>query len=261
MCIQEAGDPSAPQPLVKPILKRLLFVDDEPNIRATLSVILRRYGFTVSLAGKVSEALEHIRKREFDLLLCDLNIEHEADGFEVIRAMRRANPHCVTIVLTGYPAVDSAVKGIHLGIDDYISKPASADALVAILAEKLAARQPKARILTIARDEPLLRTWALLLESRGYDVVASTSVAGMEQCKQGRFDVFLIGASVPSDEKKMMIDAFRRCCPAPVISIPSGPEDPRSDGADFHINSDPEQVLQCIAGVISRKAAAKSGDA
>jgi len=121
--------------------KRLLFVDDERGIRETLAIILLRYGFTVTLAATVKEALEQIQAQQFDLLLCDLNIERERDGYTVIRAMRDVNPDCLNIVLTGYPDEDSAEEGIQLGIDDYIAKPASADVLVAMLAEKLAGRQ------------------------------------------------------------------------------------------------------------------------
>jgi DNA-binding NtrC family response regulator len=121
--------------------KRLLFVDDERGIRETLSIILRRYGFTVTLAATVEQALGQIRTQEFDLLLCDLNIEHERDGYTVIRAMREVNPHCLNIVLTGYPDEESAEEAVRLGIDDYIAKPTNADMLVALLAEKLAERQ------------------------------------------------------------------------------------------------------------------------
>ena len=67
------------------VTKRLLFVDDEAAIRKPLPVILRRYGFTVSVAGTVAEALEQVRTNDFDILLCDLNIEGESDGFKVIR--------------------------------------------------------------------------------------------------------------------------------------------------------------------------------
>lgn len=123
------------------MLKRLLFVDDEPAIRETLSVILRRYGFTVTLAATVEQSLDRIRTQTFDLLLCDLNIEGERDGFEVIRTMREVRPNCVTIVLTGHPDDESETKSAQLGVDDYITKPTSADILVALLAEKLAARQ------------------------------------------------------------------------------------------------------------------------
>ncbi|MGH9515389.1 MAG: response regulator [Terriglobales bacterium] len=119
---------------------RLLFVDDERSIRETLSVILLRYGFTVAVAATVTEALQKIETQEFDLLLCDLNIERENDGLEVVRAIRRVNPNCVTIILTAYPGAESAIESIHLGVDEYIVKPAKADTLVALLAEKLADR-------------------------------------------------------------------------------------------------------------------------
>jgi len=117
--------------------KRLLFVDDERGIRETLQFILKRYGYTVTLASKVSEALEQIDQHEFDILLCDLNLERENDGFNVVRAMQAKNPRCATLILTAYPAVESAVEGIRLHIDDYIIKPTNADALVALLAERL----------------------------------------------------------------------------------------------------------------------------
>ena len=129
---------------VKPLPKHLLFVDDEPAIRAMLPIILRRYGFTVTVAATVAQALDFIKNKKFNLLLCDLNIEQEADGLQVIRAMRQLNPACATFVLTGFPSTDTELEARRLGIDDYIAKPANADALVAILAEKLDTRQSKA---------------------------------------------------------------------------------------------------------------------
>jgi DNA-binding NtrC family response regulator len=134
------GVPSAAKPVTL-TRKRLLFVDDEPAIRATLPVILRRYGFTVTVAATVAQARAQIQTTEFDLLLCDLNIEREGDGYEVVRAIQKVNPSCVTIILTGNPDVESAIEGIRLSINDYIIKPMNADALVALLANKLSSRQ------------------------------------------------------------------------------------------------------------------------
>jgi DNA-binding response OmpR family regulator len=67
-----------------------LFVDDEWGIRHTLPVILRQYGFTVTVAATVAEALSHIDSHSVDLLLCDLNLERELDGFDVVRAVRNS---------------------------------------------------------------------------------------------------------------------------------------------------------------------------
>src|ERR1700676_5270546 len=87
---------TAPMEQVKLTRKRLLFVDDEPAIRKTLSVILARYGFAVTVAGTVAEAIDEIKTKEFDLLLSDLNIDREGDGYEFFRAMGGVNPHSLT---------------------------------------------------------------------------------------------------------------------------------------------------------------------
>jgi DNA-binding NtrC family response regulator len=116
-------------------------VDDERGIRETLALILLRNGFTVTLAETIQQALQQIEGQEFDLLLCDLNVERDRDGYIVVRAMREVHPRCVTIILTGYPDLESAIEGIHLGVLDYITKPTNPDELVALLTEKLAARE------------------------------------------------------------------------------------------------------------------------
>jgi DNA-binding NtrC family response regulator len=126
---------------VSPVRKRVLFVDDERGIRETLSLILLRHGFTVTVAESVQQAVQQIEAQEFDLLLCDLNIERQRDGYAVIRAMREVHPRCVTIILTGHPDLESALEGIHLGVLDYITKPTNADELVALLTAKLTARE------------------------------------------------------------------------------------------------------------------------
>jgi hypothetical protein len=85
---------------------RLLFVDDEPGMLAILPVVLRRFGFTVTVARNVPKALEELRNQVFDVLFCNLNIEREGDGYKVIRAMQEVNPQCVTVIRrSGEPAV------------------------------------------------------------------------------------------------------------------------------------------------------------
>lgn len=120
------------------VRKHPLFVDDEPGIRHTLPVILRRYGFAVTVCATVTEALSAIETHSFDLLLCDLNLKREHDGFDVVRAIRKANPDAVVIMLTAYPDVDRAIRGIREQIDDYVVKPSNPDTLVTILANNLA---------------------------------------------------------------------------------------------------------------------------
>src|SRR3989442_9662594 len=118
----------------------LLFVDDEPSIRLTLPPILQQRGFQVQIAASVSEARTAIKAHKFDVLLSDINIERESDGFTVVHAMREANPDCVTVLLTAYPAFETAVRTIRAEVDDYFTKPADLDAMISTIDRKLLAR-------------------------------------------------------------------------------------------------------------------------
>jgi len=118
----------------------LLLVDDEPSIHLTLLPIFEERGFQVQVAANVSEALATIKAQRFDVLLSDINIDRESDGFTVVQAMREANPDAVTILLTAYPAFETAVHSIREEVDDYFTKPADVDAIVSTIDRKLLAR-------------------------------------------------------------------------------------------------------------------------
>lgn len=118
--------------------RRLLFVDDEPAIRVTLKAILANFGYEVTTAATVAEALQKITSQKFDVLLSDLNIGNPADGLTVVSAMRRTQPEAVTMILTGFPAFETALEAIRQQVDDYIVKPANIPALVSTIESKLA---------------------------------------------------------------------------------------------------------------------------
>ncbi len=124
-----------------PSRKRILFVDDEPSIRLTLPPVLQEHGFEVKTAASVPEALSEIQSGRFDILLSDLNIAEEGDGFQVVGAMRKVQPRCVTVILTGYPAFESAIQGIRHQVDDYMVKPTNVEALIGNLRDKLKSRK------------------------------------------------------------------------------------------------------------------------
>lgn len=116
---------------------RLLFVDDEANLRVLMAAVLKQNGFEVTVAATVSEALNLISTQRFDVLLSDLNIGEAGDGFTVVSAMRRTHPGVATFILTGYPAFESALEAIRSQVDDYFVKPANVESLVSKIAARL----------------------------------------------------------------------------------------------------------------------------
>src|SRR5579871_5194892 len=114
-----------------------LLVDDDESVRTTLSAVFVTNGFRVTAAANVGEALHLIDTEAFDVLLCDLHMPGAGDGFTVVSAMRHTNPNAVTLVFTGYPALQEAMDAILLQADEILVKPMDVPTLVALIREKL----------------------------------------------------------------------------------------------------------------------------
>jgi len=136
----------------------ILFVDDEPGLRLTLPPILTLHGFDVRTAESVAEALTEITTHKFNVLISDLNIGEPGDGFTVVSAMRRTQPQCVTFIVTGFPAFESALSAIQQQVDGYFVKPAQVDVLVAQIEAKLKEGPRRGAA-------PLMRLGALIREN------------------------------------------------------------------------------------------------
>jgi DNA-binding response OmpR family regulator len=96
--------------------------------------------FRVTAATNVGEALHLIDTEPFDVLLCDLHMPGAGDGFTVVSAMRHTNPDAVTLVFTGYPALEQAMDAILLQADEILVKPLAIPTLLALIREKLQKR-------------------------------------------------------------------------------------------------------------------------
>ena len=101
---------------------RILVVDDDAIILDSLSEFLRLEGYTVQTAADTRTALHQLRREPCNLVISDVNLP-DSDGFELLRAVRQRHPEVVTILITGYGTIESAVDAIKLGAHDYLTKP------------------------------------------------------------------------------------------------------------------------------------------
>jgi CheY-like chemotaxis protein len=130
-------------PVAKSLAKsRILLVDDNDNIRAVFQEGLERRGFEVIPASSVSAALNLISAEKFDVLLSDLHMPNAGDGLTVVSAMRHAHPNAITLVQSGYPAMEVATADILLQVDEIIAKPIGLAQIAEIISKKLS--NPKA---------------------------------------------------------------------------------------------------------------------
>ncbi|MGC2326715.1 MAG: response regulator [Candidatus Sulfotelmatobacter sp.] len=133
-------------PTEQPVSHKVLLVDDDDAVRAMMNTTLERKGFDVVAAASVTEALGHIATESFDVLITDLHMPDPGDGFTVVTAMRHSQPAALTLLVSGYPDVQSAMAAILLEADEIIVKPFDVGKLAELVRTKLATRKPSARV-------------------------------------------------------------------------------------------------------------------
>jgi DNA-binding NtrC family response regulator len=106
--------------------KIVLVVDDEKNIRLTVSQVLDSLEYPVETAINGQEVLKKLDNPQLALILLDLRLPG-MDGMEVLRQVRKTRPDIRVIIMTAYGTVESAVEAIKLGAVDFISKPFTPD--------------------------------------------------------------------------------------------------------------------------------------
>ena len=138
---------------------RILIVDDEEAMRDACRQVLAPEGLALKEASSGVGVLEMIRHESFDLVILDLKMPG-MDGMEILRRLQQESPDTATIVITGYPSVESAVEAMKLGAADFLPKPFTPDVL------RLTVRRTL-RGARMARENLLLRSQ--LEECRGGD--------------------------------------------------------------------------------------------
>jgi len=108
------------------LIKQLLIVDDEENMRHMLAAMFRGSPYQVDLAADGREALQMIEKTLYDVILCDIKMPN-MDGIEFLKSAGAWLEATTVIMMSAYGTIDTAVEAMKLGAYDFISKPFKAD--------------------------------------------------------------------------------------------------------------------------------------
>ena len=119
---------------------RILVIDDEDVIRDSLETLLELEGFEVQTAVDGGEGLAALARRSYDLVLLDLMLP-DRSGLEVLEEIRETDASTPVVMLTAFGSVETAVKAVRLGADDFITKPWNNDKLVLGLDQTIARRR------------------------------------------------------------------------------------------------------------------------
>ncbi len=168
--------------------RRILVVDDEPDMRLALEITLKKAGYACALAGDGQEALERLRRGSFDLVITDLRMPR-VDGLELLERMSAAAPHTPALVITAHGTVDTAVESMKRGAVDFLQKPFGPDVLLGKVAGVLASRgrrgpaRERTRSALITEDpamEPVLSLIEAAAATRATVLITGESGTGKE---------------------------------------------------------------------------------
>ncbi len=114
----------------------ILVVDDEPHVLTTYELILQQQGYEVSAALSAEQARKMLLERKIDLLLCDLSLERQENGFDVVEFARQKDPGMPTLLLTGYATQEANDRADESGIP-VLFKPIDIKELLQTITELL----------------------------------------------------------------------------------------------------------------------------
>ena len=142
----------------------ILIVEDDYNIRQTLSTILQQKGYKTDTAKNGQEAIQKSKTKFFNLALLDIKLP-DMEGTKLLTTMHKSLPKMMKIMVTGYPSLKNATEALNLGADAYIIKPVKPEKLLALIEEKLE-EQREAEKMTEEKVTEWIKTRARKLEHR-----------------------------------------------------------------------------------------------
>ncbi|MDO9264956.1 MAG: sigma-54 dependent transcriptional regulator [Desulfosalsimonadaceae bacterium] len=130
---------------------QILIIDDETNIRKTLSYCLTAEGHAVIAVSNPADAIREARRRSFDLAFLDLRLGGE-DGMELIPVLLSESPWTKIVVITAHASVESAVNAMKRGATDYIAKPFTPDQVRLLTRRMVRIRELETEVAALRED-------------------------------------------------------------------------------------------------------------
>ncbi|UCF19624.1 MAG: response regulator [Gemmatimonadota bacterium] len=174
----------------------ITLVDDEPSVLSALGRVLQREGYPVDTFESAEKALERIKRGGVALLISDL-VMPEIGGMEAVRRALEEDPNLAVIILTGAADKKTAVESLRLGVDDYLEKPITADALIESVGRVLRRRAQddyRRKLETWLRNEVSRRTEEVQRYSQQLESVSVATLSTLIRAMEGK-DQYMKGHS------------------------------------------------------------------
>lgn len=122
----------------------ILIIDDEPNLRRSLGLILQRAGYTVTTASNAAEALQLLQAGPYDLAFLDIKLPDQ-NGLQLLPQMKQLYSEMPILILTAHATLESAIGAVRLGAKDYLLKPIDPENILTRVEDVIKEVRPKRR--------------------------------------------------------------------------------------------------------------------
>jgi two-component system nitrogen regulation response regulator NtrX len=163
---------------------RVLIVDDQEEILTSLGAILADEGHDVLKARDGQEALHAVQSDSPDIVFLDIWIPG-IDGMQTLKAIKRISPKCHVIMMSGHGTIETAVKAIKLGAEDYLEKPLNLEDTLHLVEKAISAKGGRSEVADFSNGNP-----GLLI---GSSQLAANTRRSVENAAHERGSVWIYG--------------------------------------------------------------------
>jgi DNA-binding response OmpR family regulator len=119
----------------------ILIIDDEPNLRRSLGLILQRAGYDINTASNAAEAFQLLQAGAYDLTFLDIKLPDQ-NGIQLLPQIKTLYPDMPVLILTAHATLDTAIDAVRLGARDYLLKPIDPESILTRVADVLKEEKP-----------------------------------------------------------------------------------------------------------------------
>ncbi len=162
----------------------IMIIDDEPNLRRSLALILQKAGYSVTAAGTAEEAFQYLQAGAYDLSFLDLKMP-DINGMDLLPQIKNLYPDMPVLILTAHATLESAIEAVRRGARDYLTKPIDPNTILTRVDEIMAEqRMPKRRREIVSEIQSLL---AELRTLDGQDMQSPNLLVTLSSTDPARF--------------------------------------------------------------------------
>ena len=246
--------------------KRILVVDDDPDIRELLAEYISKQGLAVTAVADGTAMDRALAESSFDLVVLDLMMPGE-DGLSIARRLKRTTQLPIIMLTALRDSVDTVV-GLELGADDYVGKPFNPRVLLARIRAVLRRHSPidhhasfdSATILVVDDDEEIRTLLSGYLTQQGYSVLTAEDSTQMDaELSRHHVNLVLLDLRMPGEDGLHIAGRLKQLGDLPIIIMTAIGDEVEQVvglemGADDYINKpfEPRELLARVKAVLRR---------